>query len=66
MGAILFIVAALFAGGVHAMRVPVAPALDGYPLTRYLGLLPSFRRDAVGCLAAHAAYCRKQASMPWH
>ena len=43
-----------------ALRAPVAPELDGYPLTRYLGLLPSFRRDAVGCFAAHASYCRDQ------
>ena len=48
-----------FAGGA-ALRVPVAPALKGYPLNRYLGLLPSFRGDAVGCLAAHAAYCREE------
>ena len=50
----------LLAGGSSAaLRAPVAPALDGYPLTRGLGLLPSFRRDSVGCLAAHAQHCRQ-------
>lgn len=46
--------------GTAALRAPIAPALDGYPLNRYLGLLPSFRRDAVGCMAAHAQHCREQ------
>ena len=43
-----------------SLRVPVAPALPGYPSTRGLGVLPSFRADAVGCLAAHAAFAREK------
>ena len=46
-------------GAVATVRVPVAPALPGYPVARFVGLLPSFRADATGCLAAHAAYCRE-------
>ena len=41
------------------LRAPVAPPLPGYPHRRFLGLLPTFRQDACGCIEAHAAYCRQ-------
>ena len=51
---------AFFVAVGHALRAPIAPALPGYPKSRLLGVLPSFRRDAAGCLAAHASYCRRE------